>query len=156
MTLRSTIRTGRLAHRPKHPYVLLVTSSTDELIVYSHTSKIFLLCVGFRHYRSQGSKFRPMLSTHGFLQWELFYVPHLLRHGTLICMFSSERLVPTYSRATVKFESATWGSWDLYATALTTAPRRRLMNWNFYKRNDITYAIWPWDVVIWHGQDTKE
>jgi hypothetical protein len=33
-------------------------------------------------YRWQGCKFRPMLSTCGFSQWEFFYVPKLLRYGT--------------------------------------------------------------------------
>jgi hypothetical protein len=37
-------------------------------------------------YRWQGCKYRPtcMLSTYGFLQWGLSYVPHLLWHGTSI------------------------------------------------------------------------
>jgi hypothetical protein len=57
---------------------------------------IFQLSRDCHHYRWQGCKFRPMLSTYGFYQWGFFYVPHLLRHGTSDLKIISERpVIPT-------------------------------------------------------------
>jgi hypothetical protein len=47
-------------------------------------------------YRWQGCKFRLVLSTHDFLQWEFFFVPHLLWHRTSIYEVSSEGLAPPF------------------------------------------------------------
>jgi hypothetical protein len=48
------------------------------------TRAIFQLSGVCHHYLWQICKFRPMLSTHGFKQWEFFYVSHLLRNGTSV------------------------------------------------------------------------
>jgi hypothetical protein len=56
---------------------------------------IFQLSSSCHHYRWQGCKFRPMLSTHGFWQWGFFFMPHLLRNGTSVYIVSSEGPAPT-------------------------------------------------------------
>jgi hypothetical protein len=58
------------------------------------TQALFQLSDGCHHYRWQGCKFRPMLSTYGFQQWKVFYVWRLLRHRTSAYMVSSKR--PTF------------------------------------------------------------
>jgi hypothetical protein len=62
----------------------------EALSLFIAARAIFQLSGDCHHYRWQGCKFRPVLSTHGFQQWGFFYVPHLLRHRTSVYTVSSE------------------------------------------------------------------
>jgi hypothetical protein len=74
---------------------------------------IFEQSGGSRHYLLQGSKFSPMVSTYGLEQRWLFYVLHLLQHGTSVYTNPKD----WHPRPAVEFEST---------AAVSTAPRRRL------------------------------
>jgi hypothetical protein len=61
-------------------FIWLIYRLIDQSIVYSRLSN-FQLSGGCRHYRWPRCKIKSTLSTDDFLQWGLFYMPHLLQEG---------------------------------------------------------------------------